>query len=130
MAPPLRLRPALNRRAVAAWLTAAALLCAVFIVDPFREFHVPGRRLGLSALGRAPDAHRAVPARRVVRGEHAGADLPRRRLAKVFGYSLSVLRVSTLLLLRGAWPPCTACCGRTSLPPAWPAAVREVLHSF
>jgi hypothetical protein len=63
----------------------------IAIVDPLREFLSQDDGWSLCADGRAPAENRRIPARRLVGGQHAGADLPHAAgLAHVFGYSLSL----------------------------------------
>jgi len=105
-----------------ALLIAAALLCAVVIVDPVREF-----------MSQDDGWAYARSVEHLLRtGEYrldawSAANLPVQiylaaGLAEVFGYSLSLLRFSTLLLLVAGLVALFGLLRRGSLP-AWPAAV-------
>ena len=104
-----------------ALLIVAALLCAVVIVDPVREF-----------MSQDDGWAYARSVEHLLRtGEYrldawSAANMPVQiylaaGLAEMFGYSLSLLRVSTLCCWWRASPPCTACCDagrcRRGLPP-------------
>jgi hypothetical protein len=105
-----------------ALLIVAALLCAVVIVDPVREF-----------MSQDDGWAYARSVEHLLRtGEYrldawSAANMPVQiylaaGLAEMFGYSLSLLRVSTLVLLVAGLAALYGLLRRGSLPP-WPAAV-------
>ena len=105
-----------------ALLIVAALLCAIVIVDPVREF-----------MSQDDGWAYARSVEHLLRtGEYrldawSAANLPVQiylaaGLAEMFGYSLSLLRASTLLLLAAGLAALYGLLRRGSLP-AWPAAV-------
>ena len=105
-----------------AFLIVAALLCAVVIVDPVREF-----------MSQDDGWAYARSVEHLLRtGEYrldawSAANLPVQiylaaGLAEMFGYSLSLLRASTLLLLAAGLAALYGLLRRGSLP-AWPATV-------
>ena len=114
-------RPEPARRGPAL-LIVAALLCAIAIVDPVREF-----------MSQDDGWAYARSVEHLLRtGEYrldawSAANLPVQiylaaGLAEMFGYSLSLLRVSTLLLLAAGLAALYGLLRRGSLP-AWPATV-------
>ena len=103
-------------------MIVAALLCAIVIVDPVREF-----------MSQDDGWAYARSVEHLLRtGEYrldawSAANLPVQiylaaGLAEMFGYSLSLLRVSTLLLLAAGLAALYGLLRRGSLP-AWPATV-------
>ena len=105
-----------------AFLIGGALLCAVVIVDPLREF-----------MSQDDGWAYARSVEHLLRtGEYrldawSAANMPVQiylaaGLAEIFGYSLSLLRVSTLMLLVAGLATLYGLLRRASLP-GWPAAV-------
>ena len=112
----------LSARWAPALMVGAALLAAIVIVDPFREFMSQD-----DGWAYARSVEHLVLTGQYRLDAWSAANMPVQiylaaGLAKVFGYSFSILRISTLLLLVAALGAFYASLRDWALP-AWPAAV-------